>query len=425
MFNGTLSSAEDDEIHEMLAVNDWLNNEDLDGQTIAIEDPNQYMSDSRKLLEALEQIKNRNATAVPSDTTVTPGPANTNTSEPATENSEVSLDNPAGVEPSQIARETPSKATPQPATKEDGTIVVSTKDTDARPPGLPEALDRPDMENIDPQTIAMSDVQRMLEDDVKDRKTLSDSSSGRSDMVTTNFSGWLSYQVSQASLGGLFSTAVSHWVNLLLSDHELMALYQEALIKVDPDRLLRQFTRFLRLYGKALTNEALNEAQRQGARFARQSAKRTALDLARILGHSGDVLTDSRRVDTEVSETATLNHWLQAHFSDRKRQENEDEFVRDSIVVGDDGSKSKVKKLKGLGTRDFRILEEVKEFMVSAVAFSDLRESLRAWLKLNASEDLPANVTRNQLKTRSSVKDSKHEALKREGDEGEALITTM
>ena len=210
---------------------------------------------------------------------------------------------------------------------------------------------------------------------------------------------------SQSSQNEIFSIAVSEFAYLLLNDDELMLLYPTAISKIGLERLQRNFARFLKTYSRSLQREASNEVQRQAAKFARKSARQTAAEIGRILRQGDDEVLGARKVDLEVSKTAQVSAWLELQKGDREQQHSQiytrgdintieknrkqQHFETHSIADADttddyessDGSDS-------IGSDSYehnslRTIDEVKEFMISARAWSSLRQEFRAWLKVD------------------------------------------
>ena len=190
---------------------------------------------------------------------------------------------------------------------------------------------------------------------------------------------------SQSSQSEIFSIAVSELAYLLLNDDELRLLYPTAILKIGLERLQRNFARFLKRYSQSLEREASNELQRQAAHFVRISARRTAAEIGRILRQDDGEALGARKLKFEVSKAAQVSSWLESQKGDRKQQHSEIHSSVDADTMDDyelpDGSDSA--ESDSYEQNSLRTIDDVKEFMISAQAWSGLRQEFRAWLKVD------------------------------------------
>ena len=215
----------------------------------------------------------------------------------------------------------------------------------------------------------------------------------------------LPVQSSQSSQSEISSIAVSEFAYLLLNDDELMRLYTTAISKIGLERLQRNFARFLKRYSQSLEREASNEVQRQAANFVRISARQTAARLGWILRQGDGEIIRAREMDLDVSKTAQVNEWLELQKWDRKQQQSEIHSRREIDTMDSDRKQQQFETHAGedADTMDdyelsdgsdsvesdnyeqnpLRTIDEVKEFMMSARAWSSLRQEFRAWLKVD------------------------------------------
>lgn len=168
----------------------------------------------------------------------------------------------------------------------------------------------------------------------------------------------------QSSQSEIAPTAISELAGLLLNDHQLMDLYPIAISKVGPAKFQRNFARMLKLYARGLNREASSEIQREAAHFVRLFAQQTAVQVCE------KVLEVIHREFTEIEpetnqlELDRFNEWLES-LSESRIAQNAD---GDELSVDSDPSDSEMTTVD--------TLKRVKEFMVSANAFLDLRHDL-------------------------------------------------
>ncbi|KFY10697.1 hypothetical protein V492_04887 [Pseudogymnoascus sp. VKM F-4246] len=189
---------------------------------------------------------------------------------------------------------------------------------------------------------------------------------------------------SQPSHGEQFSDAVFELAQLLLNDDELMLLYPKAISKVGGDRFQRNFARFLEGFSKNLLGEASNDLQRDAAHFVQMSARRTAAEVGKAL-RQDSVLTMALKPKLGVSKATQVNAWLEVQKRDHEQRHAEIQFEAEDGSEPSDESDS-----SGSDTFEqnpLRTLDEVKEFMLSAQAWLNLRQELRVWLKLDKRRD--------------------------------------
>ncbi|KAL3474343.1 hypothetical protein BJX99DRAFT_260451 [Aspergillus californicus] len=200
---------------------------------------------------------------------------------------------------------------------------------------------------------------------------------------------------SKSSLGGLFPVAVFELVNLLLNDAELTLLYPTALARAGLDRFQRNFARFLKRYSQNLREEACSEIQHQAAQFVRIAASRTAAAMGHKLTQIDEEPPRLQSLESEASKAVLIPRWLELTPSNEllvtagrnNLDDHPNEFHTEScsqLMSFDDDESSDE---DGSMSNPLHTLIEVKEFMVSAQAFVDLRREFRAWLKLDARED--------------------------------------
>lgn len=181
---------------------------------------------------------------------------------------------------------------------------------------------------------------------------------------------------SVSSLADLVSIAIPEWVRLLLDDRVMGELFPIALSKVGPERFVRNLTRFLKSYSQNLKAEVSSEVQRQAPYFVHQSADRTATEVKRALLLTQIAPTPWSQVE-DFEKAEQIDQWL---ASQRAVEENAEADSNESA----DASTSL--ELDDSDEPQLQNLREVKEFMVSAAAFSTLRREFRSWLKLDQTE---------------------------------------
>ncbi|KAJ5347797.1 uncharacterized protein N7506_001050 [Penicillium brevicompactum] len=200
----------------------------------------------------------------------------------------------------------------------------------------------------------------------------------------------LSSQSSQSQLGSIL---ILEFANLLLSDNDLGRLYPKAISKLGLAKFQRNFTRFLKRYGKDLTNEASNERQRQAGQFVCQVARRTAAQVGKTLGQGGDKLPVEQLPLLSGSSLAVVDAWLNSH------EQHDPNLGREAFVDDSESSESEDENQTSLET-----LEEVKEFMVSTKAFSTLRQDFLEWLETGKRHG-----DKNMTKTTEPVLDNRED----------------
>lgn len=183
-------------------------------------------------------------------------------------------------------------------------------------------------------------------------------------------------------------SALSELIDLLLHHNDLKPLYTAAISKVGPDKFERNFKRFLKQYGCSLQHEASNQLELQAAKFVRISARQIAAEINLFL--TRDIRKWSREVD-EQSDAARLNEWLKS----LKSQDLE------NLSDASDSDESEI-----LEDTSFNAIENMKSFMVSGQAFSDLCKTFRLWLKLGEDqkegpEDAQKRITQETFNLRN------------------------
>lgn len=185
---------------------------------------------------------------------------------------------------------------------------------------------------------------------------------------------------SQSSQGGLFHLVVLEWAELLVHDPELQLLYPTALSKVGPERFQRNFARFLQTYGKKLKEEASNDLQHEVAAFVRQSARRTALEIRRVLKPDSHGLSTPLSLTMEVSRKVQVSRWLESHGA---RPEGPLLGTTETAPNNDLSDMSDSEQSETFERSSFRTLAETKNFMVSSAAFLHFQQTFRAWLEID------------------------------------------
>jgi hypothetical protein len=187
---------------------------------------------------------------------------------------------------------------------------------------------------------------------------------------------------SQSSQGEITSFAILQLAHLLLNENELMLLYPTAISKVGPDKFQRNFARFLEKYGRRLLGEASSELQRQAAHFVSQYARRTAAQMRIVLMQKDGQLSIGKELDVDVSKSAQVNAWIESQRGGRLGSDaNTVESSVDELSADSDSADS-----ENYGHTSLSSLEGVKEFMISAKAFLDLRRELQEWLEVKKSD---------------------------------------
>ena len=154
--------------------------------------------------------------------------------------------------------------------------------------------------------------------------------------------GWhLSSQSSQSQLGSIL---IFEFANFLLSDNDLGRLYPKAISKLGLAKFQRNFTRFLKRYGKDLTNEASNERQRQAGQFVCQVARRTAAQVGKTLGQGGGKLPVEQLPLLSGSNLAVVDAWLNSH------EQHNPNLEREAFVVDSESSESEDENQTSLET---------------------------------------------------------------------------
>ncbi|GLI80401.1 hypothetical protein PoHVEF18_008755 [Penicillium ochrochloron] len=188
---------------------------------------------------------------------------------------------------------------------------------------------------------------------------------------------------SQSSQGEITSLAILQLAHLLLNDNELMLLYPTAISKVGPDKFQRNFARFLGKYGRRLNGEATSELQRQAAHFVSQYARRTAAQMRIVLMQKDGQLSIGKEPDLDVSKSTQVNAWIESQRRGRLDSDaNAVESSVDELSADSDSADS-----DSYGHNSLSSLEGVKEFMISAKAFLDLRRELQEWLEVKRSDN--------------------------------------
>lgn len=185
---------------------------------------------------------------------------------------------------------------------------------------------------------------------------------------------------SQSSQGGVFHLVVLEWAKLLVHDPALQLLYPAALSKVGPERFQRNFARFLKVYGKKLKEEASNKMHHEVASFVRQSARRTALEIRRMLNQDSEGLLTPLSLTMEVSRKIQVSQWLESHSA---RPESCSPETTMPAPNNDLSDMSDSEQSDTFERTSFKTLAETENFMVSSAAFSNLQQDFRAWLEID------------------------------------------
>lgn len=182
---------------------------------------------------------------------------------------------------------------------------------------------------------------------------------------------------SQSSVSDFHFGALAELVDLFLHS-DLQQLYTPAISKVGPEKFTRNFRRFLLRYGRKLQYEASNPLEFQAAKLVRVSARQVAMEIKELVepGTASSALKKRGGMDP-----VQLNEWLESVKG--REEEKEGEFSDAS-----DSDESEIPEHSQL-----RALEEVKAFMISGQAFTDLCETFRQWLKLDDQQETNAIVS--------------------------------
>ncbi|CAG7932945.1 unnamed protein product [Penicillium olsonii] len=175
---------------------------------------------------------------------------------------------------------------------------------------------------------------------------------------------------SQSSQGGLGPMLIPEFAHLLLKDNGLKLLYPTAISNLGVGKFQRNFTRFLKRYGKGLQSEASNERQRQAGQFVCLFARRTTARMSEWLRQDKGEGSLGQMPRSSLSNLAKVDDWLNL------LDEHDSDLRLHSIPHDSESSESEDEKQISLET-----LEEVKGFMVSTRAFSTLRQEFQDWLE--------------------------------------------
>lgn len=187
-----------------------------------------------------------------------------------------------------------------------------------------------------------------------------------------------SFPSSLSSHNDASSAAVLQLAQLLLNDDQLALLCGIAISRLGVWRFERNLRWLLIYFGKSLTKEAFNELYRQAAQFVQSHATVVAAKTIELL-KNGDHFGVA-----ESSKSAQVNEWLAVLTNDHTTLQHMD--VAD-LNNGDVGStESEYGDSGDLQAYSLRTLDNVKDFMISAEAFTELRQSLRTWLRLDRED---------------------------------------
>ena len=189
---------------------------------------------------------------------------------------------------------------------------------------------------------------------------------------------------------------------LLYQDDEIITLYHQVISRLGSTRFKRNFTRLLKKYSKSLKQEATNDLHIQAARFVRQYAHRVANELTNIVRAGYSDYDPALGAQRRISKDKELGRWIEPHGWLRNAPEkvptDEDHGSSfdssDSSTTSDNVSSS----INGL--------EGIRNFLVSAEAYSILRRDLKQWLNTQAEE----SYTDDKL-TIESIPDAKYSVL--------------
>lgn len=194
-----------------------------------------------------------------------------------------------------------------------------------------------------------------------------------------------SVQSSISSPADLVSLATPEWARLLLNDEGLGRLYPIAISKVGPSRFPRNLARFLKNYSRNLEAEASNEVQIRAVHFARHSANRAAVEVTKALMSDHDAAT-KWKFALDLTLLGQIDQWLELQDTVGKNDdancmaeaEHDDERLPGNMQTSPEHADDDEPR--------FQNFEEVKEFMISAGAFTTLRQELQSWLKVGEME---------------------------------------
>ncbi|KAL3444255.1 hypothetical protein BJX65DRAFT_311033 [Aspergillus insuetus] len=175
-------------------------------------------------------------------------------------------------------------------------------------------------------------------------------------------------------------TEITQLASLLLNDNVLKPLFARATLLAGPVTLQKQFERRIKKYGGDLNNQASTSIQRQAAGFILQSARHTAVYMRRELLHETTEL--SIREEVDMRNAARINSWLESQYENFET-DHSDRLFDDAVDLDDCGGPD------DSASRDeipFTSLDEVKEFIVSGHAISNLRHELRTWVEAKGRE---------------------------------------
>jgi hypothetical protein len=196
---------------------------------------------------------------------------------------------------------------------------------------------------------------------------------------------------SQSPGSDFHSSALSELVGLLYNS-DLKPLYTTAVSKVGPEKFARNFRHFLLRYSRKLQHEASNPLELQAAKLVRVSARQIAVEIEESVAHATD---KSRIKRSDGKDTVRLNEWLGSAkgrlyewLGSAKRQTDSKE--ERELSGASDSNESEMHMNPPLCA-----LEEVKNFMISGQAFTDLCDTFRQWLNLDGKGIITSSYTQN------------------------------
>lgn len=198
---------------------------------------------------------------------------------------------------------------------------------------------------------------------------------------------------SQSSHSGtIHHIAITELAHMLLNDSELNEAFVVAIEKVGLDRCQRNFARFLRKCGKSLVGEASTDAQNQAARFVSTSARRVSVLMAQNVRPVPELVMPPEEL---VIGAKRLDDWLLSqNFVEVDKPDDVTNYMPVSLhlegQVGEALSEESDSDVSDTNKRTQPIaLSQMKNFMASSQAFSDLRTGFRKWIQLDREPDEP------------------------------------
>ncbi|KAK4185326.1 hypothetical protein QBC35DRAFT_534289 [Podospora australis] len=201
--------------------------------------------------------------------------------------------------------------------------------------------------------------------------------------------------------------AIQEVKTLLLDSERLQPMYDVALSKVGPDRFQNNFRRLLIRYGRALNQEATNPLQVQAALFICSAALRISVGIKNTLIRNelseSTLETGRDDIQLEMGETRLqmLNYFTQTGYT--TKQTSATDSVKEQSVTSEEEKRFWDGQLEILydpeepssddeSVQDpedspaLHMIDNLKEFMLSSAAFTNLCTALGEWLQVNETQ---------------------------------------